>query len=176
MISSATSGGQVINYSQRFTINGMTGTWQQQSFEDGYTAAKGSTSSVPPTQDQTTGNQNNPGAAGAGGPEYSVPYQMQTTGLTKYAPMQQHPPTAITKQDAAALFPTSLFILAETALPTATQLTTLTASRTYSYSTSVNSVSHSHTLNKYRALTDAWQATPASPPNDMQKFLARWKD
>ena len=141
-MSQAATGGQMINYSNRFTLTGMTGAWQSQTIEDAWTAVKGDPSKVPAAQDQVTSNQNNPGAAGDGGPEYSVSYQYQTTGLTKYAPMQQHPPTAITKQDTAALFPTSLFIVAETALPTATQLTTLTATRTYSYSTQVNQVRH----------------------------------
>ncbi|MCJ1328013.1 hypothetical protein MMC10_004688 [Thelotrema lepadinum] len=158
-MSTATTGGQMINYSERFSLTGMTGAWQSQTIEDAWNSVKGDPSKVPAAQDQVTSNQNDPGAAGQGGPEYSVSYQFQTTGLTKYAPMQVHAPTAITKQDTAALFPTSLFIVAQTNLPVPSQLTTLTASRTYSYSTQVNS------------------ATPApAPSNDMQKFLARWKD
>ena len=140
MISQGTSGGQLINYSQRFTITGMTGSWQSQSIEDAYTSAKGDVTKVPATANQLASNQNNPAAGGAGGPQFTVPYGMQTTGLTKYAPMQQHPPTAITKQDTSPLFPTTAFNVAQSALPTATQLTTLTASITYSYATRVNTV------------------------------------
>ena len=141
MMSSPKSGaGQLINYSQRFTVNGMQGKWSSDAIESAYKSVSGDVTKVPATQNQIQSNQNNPGAAGAGGPEYSVSYQFQTTGLTKYAPMQVHAPTAITKQDMNPLFPTSVFAVAETALPIPSQLTTLTAPLTYSYSTRVNDV------------------------------------
>ena len=180
MISSGKTGGQVFNYSPRFTVSGMTGDWKPASLEQDYKAAiaQSPTGSVPATLNQISSNQNNPGAGGAGGPEYSVPYQMQTTGLTKYAPMQQHAPTAITKQDVDRLFPTSLFIVASTALPTATQVTTMTAKITYSYATRVNTVRFSLPAFSISlpAPADLLQATAAPPPDDMQKFLNRWKD
>jgi hypothetical protein len=89
----------------------------------------------------------NPPAGPAGGPlgpEFQVPYSMQTTGLTLYAPMQQIPGTAITKQNTSPLYPTSNWHVATAYLHSASQLTTFTASQTHSATTKVNPVSKHH--------------------------------
>ena len=120
----------------------MTGAWKSASIQQAYNDAKSDVTRVPKTQTTTSNNQNNPPANGAGGDQYSVPYSEQTTGLTKFAPMQQRAPTSITKQDTAPLFPTTAWNIAAAYLPPASQLTTFTATNTYSGTTMVNTVSH----------------------------------
>lgn len=134
MISAAT-GGTVINYSSRFTLTGMTGTFPP-NVEAGIKAVVGT--GGPATQNNINKNP----AAGAGGAAgFSVPYTLQT-GLTKYAPMQGKPGTKITAGKASAMYPTSSVVLANTFLPTPVQVTTITQSGTYALAESIeNTVS-----------------------------------
>jgi len=138
MMSVATEGGQVINYSSRFSMTGMTGTTPPSAIT-AITALNGVTDG-PATVNQVS----NGAAAGAGAaPEagvWTVPYQLQT-GLTKYAPMQPVPPTKITKKNATPLHPTSAYTIATTFMGPAKMLTTLTASQTFSVSSMENTVS-----------------------------------
>ena len=169
MISAAT-GGTVINYSSRFTLSGMTGTFPP-TVEDGIKGVTGT--GGPPTQN----NINNNATAGAGGAAgASVAYTLQT-GLTKYAPMQGKPGTKITANKASAQYPTSAVNLAKTFLPTPVQVTTVTQSGTYALASSIeNTVCKSSNKHKIAALIRL-QASPAPPPmNDMQKYLNRWRD
>ena len=85
----AAAGGTVINYSDRFTLSGMTG-----AFPPDVVAANAAVKGTagPPTVNQVAGA--NAPAAGTG--EFAVPYTLQT-GPTKFAPMQPVPPTKITK-------------------------------------------------------------------------------
>lgn len=139
MMSVATEGGQVINYSDRFTMTGMTGTTPPNFL----TAAQ----QVSGTKGRATVNQINndagadpaAGAAPAGG-DFAIPYASQS-GLTKYAPMQPVPPTKITAKTPTPLNPTSAYTIAKTWLPIPTILTTLTASQTFSVSSRENPVS-----------------------------------
>lgn len=121
-----TDGTQVINYSDRFTISGMTGT-----FPPGVQAGikKVSGTNGPPSTNQEAPAAAG-GAQGAQG-DYAVTYTAQT-GLIKYAPMQIPPGTKITAKAASPRYPTSSVSIAKTFLPTPKQTTTMTASLTYS--------------------------------------------
>ncbi|OCK76099.1 hypothetical protein K432DRAFT_408445 [Lepidopterella palustris CBS 459.81] len=154
MISVATTGGTITNYSPRFSLTGMTGTFPPNVIA-GANAITGTDG--PPTVNQIAAN--NPGAAGTvAASEYFVPYTMQT-GLTKYAPMQPVPPTKITKQNPTPQYPTSAVQFASTFLPIPKQVTTMTQSQTFSVSSMENT-----------------EPAAAMPSDDMAKFLARWKD
>lgn len=132
MISVATAGGTVINYSPRFSITGMTGNFPANVIAGMRTV---SGTAGPATENNVV--QKQPAADGGA---YAVPYTLQT-GLTKYAPMQPQPPTKITAQSATPLWPTSSVVIATTWLPRPSQVTTSTQVPTYSVSSMENSVS-----------------------------------
>ncbi|KAI9879451.1 MAG: hypothetical protein M1830_008498 [Pleopsidium flavum] len=154
MMSVATAGGTITNYSPRFSLTGMTG-----SFPPNVIAGlKTVTGTAGPATENNVAAAHPGGGAGEQAGGFSVPYTLQT-GLTKYAPMQPQPPSKITAKTAAPLWPTSAVVYAQTWLPRPSQVTTFTQSNTYSVSSMENT------------------AAPASQPTgDMQKFLARWKD
>lgn len=139
MISNA-AGGTVVNYSDRFTLSGMTGTFPP-NVQAGIKNIKGTTG---PATENNVNNAANPaagGGQGAGG-LYGVPYTLQT-GATKYAPMQRRPGTKITMKAASMQYPTSVAQTAKTFLPTPAQVTTMTLSGTYNLPESVeNTVSY----------------------------------
>ncbi|PBP17849.1 putative beta-1,6-glucan boisynthesis protein (Knh1) [Diplocarpon rosae] len=150
MLSVAAAGGTVWNYSNRFTLTGMTGVF------DPVVAANNKLvvgTTGPDTQNNVVAD-----AAASGQGDFEIPYTMQT-GLTKYAPMQPVPPTAITATNTAPLWPTSAVQFAVTFLPTPSQVTTFTQSQTFSISSRANTA-----------------AAAPMPTDDMQKFLNRWKD
>ncbi|KAK4693390.1 hypothetical protein P7C71_g4002, partial [Lecanoromycetidae sp. Uapishka_2] len=152
---SAAAGGTVTNYSDRFTLTGMTGTFPA-NVEAGIAGITGT--GGPPTENNVNNNAAAVPAAGEAGGPYAVTYTAQT-GLTKYAPMQGKPGTKITAKNASPRYPTSAVPTATTILPTPSQVTTHTVSATYSTPDQENT------------------ATPApGPQNDMQKYLARWRD
>ena len=174
MISSAT-GGTVINYSDRFTLSGMTGTFPA-NVQAGLQTVTGTAG--PSTQNNIDTNAQAVPADGQTGGPYAVAYTAQT-GLTKYAPMQKKPGTKITAKSPTPQYPTSSVDLAKTILPTPSQVTTMTVSATYSVSSRENTVSASFedvdTCSRTRLTIS--QASPApGPMNDMQKYLARWRD
>ncbi|OCL14200.1 beta-1,6-glucan boisynthesis protein-like protein [Glonium stellatum] len=152
IISVAKEGGTVTNYSPRFSLAGMTGTFPANVLA-GAQAVTGTDG--PPTVNQVNNGNN---AAPAAASDYAVPYTMQT-GLTKYAPMQPVPPSKITKKSPTPQYPTSAVSLASTFLPTPKQVTTMTMSQTFSVSSMENTA-----------------AAAPMPSDDMAKFLARWKD
>jgi len=153
MVSVATEGGQVINFSNRFSISGMVGT-----IDATFTNAVPGGTDGPDGEDNAANNADSGAATSTMGTGDGVPYPLQT-GLTKYAPMQPIPPTKITKKQYSPLYPTSSVSIATTWLPNPTIVTTVTASQTFSVSSMENT------------------AAPASNPNpDMAKFLNRWKD
>ncbi|TKA81823.1 hypothetical protein B0A49_00587 [Cryomyces minteri] len=155
MISVATQGGTITNFSPRFTLTGMTGVFPPNVIA-GLATVTGTDG--PATVDAIANAPAAGGAAGAAPAAYTVPYNLQT-GLTRYAPMQPVPPTKITKKNPTPLFPTSAYTIATTWMARPTMVTTLTLSRTFSVSSRENT------------------AAPASQPTgDMAKFLARWKD
>lgn len=160
--------GQIINFSNRFTIDGMTGV-----FTPAQRAAIPDDTAGPQTQNQiSTPDQPAQNPANPNAELYEIPYTMQT-GLTRYAPMQPQPPTKITKADSERLHPTSSYSVAKTWLPIPRQQTTLTQSVTLSFSSMENTVSGLLVF----CCTDAdqTQAAPATR-DDMDRFLERWKD
>jgi len=110
--------------------------------QQAYQAAAGSTDSVPATQNTVALGAAPGGAAGAPGADgpFGISYQFQTTGLTKYAPMQPKPGTKITARNTAPLFAASPFTVATTFLPLPSQVTTITQAVTYSASSRENTV------------------------------------
>ena len=166
-----TTGTQVINYSDRFTLAGMTGT-----FPPGVQAG---IKTVSGTNGPPSTNQEAPaagaGAQGAQG-DYAVTYTAQT-GLIKYAPMQIPPGTKITAKAVKPRYPTSSVTIAKTFLPTPKQTTTMTASLTYSPASS-HPFQASRRISLLEIFLTQMQAPAASMPaqNDMQKFLNRWRD
>ena len=135
MISSA-PGGTVINYSDRFTLSGMTGTFPKY-VETGIQGITGTNG--PATENNINNAAANPATGATGGGPFAVTYTAQT-GLTKYAPMQQKPGTKITAKSASPAYPTSSVNIAQSILPTPSQVTTITVSATYSVSSHENTV------------------------------------
>ncbi|KAF2113317.1 beta-1,6-glucan boisynthesis protein-like protein [Lophiotrema nucula] len=153
MISTAAAGGTVTNFSPRFAMSGMTGTFSAKVT----TGLKSVTGTDGPDTINAVADAQNPAANPSAG-DYDVEYTMQT-GATRYAPMQPVPPTKITKKNRTPLYPTSSVDIAKSHLPIPKQQTTITQSQTFSVSSMENTVS----------------AAPM-PSDDMAKFLARWKD
>ncbi|CAD6505892.1 BgTH12-06824 [Blumeria graminis f. sp. triticale] len=157
LVSTAAAGKTITSFSSRFTLTGMTGTFSPTVISE---LSKISGATGPPVVNNIAA----PAAVAdvAGAPleegEWAIPYNLQT-GLTKYAPMQPIPPTAITATNIKPLWPTSSVELASTYLPTPIQVTTLTQSQTFSAN------SHANT-----------GAAASNPADDMQRFLNRWKD
>jgi len=144
IVSTSTTGGQVINYSPRFSLSSMTGTLPATVIAAINALPAGTT-----TGPATSGSGLDPAtpANGAAGGSYSnsyvVPYTMQT-GPIRYAPMQPVPGTQITAQSASMAYPTSSVSVATTYLPPATQWqTTMTQSQTFSVASIENTVSTS---------------------------------
>jgi len=134
-MSTATAGGTITTYSSRFTLTGMTGT-----FAAAVTTANAAVTDTSPPA--TKNNVVDTGSAASGTQaegNFGISYTLQT-GLTKYAPMQPVPPTAITKTATVPLNPTSAVQFATTFLPTPSQVTTLTQSQTFSVSSHANTV------------------------------------
>lgn len=152
MIAVGKTGGQLVTFSPRFTISGMTGNFVANI--DAAAKTVGDKTDGPPTTDGTT----NPVANPADG-DFGIAYTMQT-GATRYAPMQPVPPTKITQKKPTPAYPTSAIqTIATTFLPIPKQRTTMTKVQTFSVSSRENT------------------AAPAPhPTDDMAKFLARWKD
>ena len=134
MTSVITDGGTVINYSPRFSLTGMTGSTDP-AIVQAVTALNGATAG-PPSQNNAANNGAAGGATGAG----AIPYNLQT-GLTKYAPMQPIPSTAITATAYTPLYPTSAYTVARSPMPPASIIITVTASQTQSFSSRENTVS-----------------------------------
>ena len=166
MISTA-PGGTVINYSGRFSLSGMTGTFPA-AVQQGLAGLTGTAG--PPTENNIASNPDAGAATGAGGP-YAVTYTAQT-GLTKYAPMQGKPGTKITAKSPTPQYPTSSVQFAITFLPTPSQVTTITMSATYSTSSMENTVCNHPRLhgsfNSYRDLAN--ERTGCSSPSASERY------
>lgn len=146
-------GGTVINFSKRFTLSGMTGTFSA-AVQAGL--AKVSGTDGPATQNQIANPQN--AAAAGGSSQFGVPYTMQT-GPVRYAPMAARAPTKITAKGNARQFPTSAYsVWFRSGMPQPDATQTVTDVYTFTVSSMEATIA------------------PASQPNDMQKFLNRWKD
>jgi hypothetical protein len=173
MISVAIDGGTITNYSDRFTVTGMTAVTPEVYAK----AAAGVDGTDGPETEDNIANAAPAAGAGvaAGAAEYTVPYALQT-GLTKYAPMQSVPPTKITLKNFTPLYPTSSYKIATAALPVGTIATTITQSQTFSVAIQENTVRHPASLNPRFANSFVQAAAQAGPTGDMAKYLARWKD
>lgn len=123
----------MINYSDRFSMSGMTGTFPPE--------VKAGLKEVTGTGGPATENNivDSKAAAVPADAKNPLPYSAQT-GLTKYAPMQGKPGTKITAKNPTPQYPTSNVKIAKTNLPTPSQVTTVTVSATYSASSMENTV------------------------------------
>jgi hypothetical protein len=126
--------GAVTVFSDRFTLNGMTGNFPAAIESD--LASISGTSGPRPVNVQIDERQDVP--AGQQG-SYAIPYPQQT-GLTKYAPMQQVPGSKITATNTAPLYPPSSVVLASTYLPSPTVVTTFTEKQTFTAASHPNTV------------------------------------
>lgn len=154
MISTLKAGGTVTNYSPRFTLSGMTGTFP----DSVLTGMQTVTDTTGPPRELVAAAAAPSVVPPANGP-FNVPFAMQT-GPIIYAPMMSIPPTKITKQVPTPQNPKSSVALAVSPLPINTVIQqTVTQSPSWSFTMREN---------------------PASPaaglPGDMQRFLERWKD
>ncbi|EXJ66991.1 uncharacterized protein A1O5_09637 [Cladophialophora psammophila CBS 110553] len=155
---SAATGGTVINFSDRFTLKSMTGTFpavvQQGLRTVSGTAGPADVNNI--QAPQAGAGQNTP-TVGDGA--YDTPYTMQT-GTIRYAPMPPLAQTKITAKNASPLWPTSAYTVYQTIAGTPNAITTNTLPITFSVSSREN------------------PAAAAGQPTDaaMQKFLNRWKD
>lgn len=132
IMSPVSGGGVVTNYSPRFSLTGMTGTFSPTVLA-GIKAAPGTDG--PPTEkpEGAAPGANVPSAS------YAIPFASQS-GQIFYAPMQRRPGTKITAKTISPAYPTSSFSLAKSILPPPVPTTTITASMTMSTD------SHAHTV------------------------------
>lgn len=139
MISRGPNNVTVVNYSERFSVNGMTGTFSEL-VQYGLSLTANDTSES--HQDLKLRKRQVVAAGIVPAKDvYDVPYPEQSKGLTKYAPMGKRPATTITAKSGPPQFPTSTFSVARAFLPIPTWQTTLTASRTWTDSLIENPVS-----------------------------------
>jgi len=140
MTSVSSTGNKIINYSDRFTMTEMTGSWTsavQAGIDSDATSFSGPPSSTgtllqDPAAGTDTANQ-----------EFDVPYSLQT-GLMRYASMQPVPGTKITATNTGMLYPTSGFTIATTYLGGPSITATMTAVQTFSVVSVENTVSYHH--------------------------------
>lgn len=130
----------MINYSDRFTVTGMTGVTPPNVVK----AVPGGTSGPPAVNNFVAGAGAGNVAAGEVVPpagDYSEAFNSQV-GSIKYAPMQPFPPTKITaKGKPTPQFPTSAFTIATARMPPPTVISTITESNTFHAMTMENTVS-----------------------------------
>lgn len=132
MIATATAGGTVTVYSNRFSISGMTGTFSS-TFTITGTAGPATVNTVADTAASSSASSADDGV-------FATPYQSQT-GLTKYAPMGLMPGTTITATNTSPQYPTSSADIATGYLSPPTIDTTLTQPQTASFASHANTVS-----------------------------------
>ncbi len=143
---SAAPGGSVMNYSPRFSISGMTGTFPE-TVKVGLETVDGTDG--PATESNIQSNQQGGGNAPGVGGDYGITYTMQT-GAMRFAPMPKNPPTKITGgKNPKPLYPTSAVSIAVTRMAIPTQKTTVTQSFTFSVESAENTVSeHSPSIGR----------------------------
>jgi hypothetical protein len=102
---SAATGGTVINYSDRFTISGMTGTFSA-AVQAGLEDVSGTSG---PADENNIATAAPPAAtATIGADAYDTPWTLQS-GSIRYAPMAPIAPTKITAKNASPQHPTSAY-------------------------------------------------------------------
>lgn len=160
MISAAT-GGVVINYSSRFSLSDMTGTFPA-AVETALSSVSGTAG--PPTQNQIAA-ANTPADAGAATPdaaEYTVAYTMQT-GATRFAPMPTRPGTKITNKNPTPQFPTSAYTPWQSVSGPPNAVFTLTLPETDTYSSMEPTVSSRYQTFSQDMLTRTRSLQPQCP-------------
>ncbi|GAQ47225.1 beta-1,6-glucan boisynthesis protein [Aspergillus niger] len=145
----------VVNYSDRFTLTNMTGSFSP-TVLNGLHSAMHPTDSFPSSLEDD--NHEELRKRQVAGP-FTIPYQLQT-GPTRYAPMAKKPGSTIPPGTPTPQYPTSAYSVATTYLPQATVQMTLSASETYSVVSIENTAS----------------PAPHAGDTKMKRFLERWKD
>ena len=137
----AAPGGSIVNYSDRFSLTSMDGTFPPVVL-DGLKTVSGTAG--PPTENDIQTPQNNPAAApaapAAASASYALPYTMQT-GPIRYAPMPKIGQTSITAKAPSMQYPTSAYDIARTYLGSADCISTAVPAVTEVFSTIENTVS-----------------------------------
>jgi cell wall synthesis protein KRE9/KNH1 len=134
IVSILRSGGTVVNYSSRFTLAGMTGTFNAAVLSG--VKAVGANTNGPPTEIVPGSGLYNQHPFDP----WNIPLGLQT-GPTVYAPMQTYPGTKITMSVPTPRYPTSPYSIATTMLtPNPSISVTLTQAVTWRFSQSINSV------------------------------------
>jgi len=155
---SAATGGTVVNFSDRFTLNSMSGTFSA-AVQQGLSTVSGTTG--PADQNNIQAPQAGGGAAtpAAGDGVYNTPYTLQS-GTIRYAPMPPPAQSSITAKNPSPQWPTSAYTVYQTIAGTPNAVTTNTLPVTHVVSSVENPVA------------------AAGQPTDgaVQKFLNRWKD
>lgn len=135
----------MINYSDRFSIPGMTGQFDAK-IKAALADVSGATD-VPPAENNVANAPKAAAGAGepsadVGDPKYQVPYTMQT-GKIRYAPMPMKAPSKITFKGDARQFPTSAYtIWSRSGMPPPDATQTYTESYTWSVSSMEPTVSY----------------------------------
>lgn len=129
---SAATGGTVINYSDRFTLSSMTGTFPA-SVIAGLRTVTGTAGPADVNNINAGQVAPNPAASvpAAGDPIYNTPYTMQS-GTIRYAPMPPMAQTKITAKNASPQYPTSAYTVYKKIAGTPNAITTNTAPLTFS--------------------------------------------
>jgi len=136
ILSTAKAGGTITNYSDRFTLAGMTGSFPP----DVATANAAVVGTAGPPKVNRVAAAPLPGVGGTIDPgAWGTPYNLQT-GPVRFAPMQPIPPTKITKTEVTPLWPTSSVPLATTFLPIAPIATTQTQAQQFAATSHANTV------------------------------------
>lgn len=154
----AAPGGVVYNFSPRFTLSSMTGTFSA-TIQTELQSVSGTAG--PDTINQIVDPGSAAGAPAAAAGSFSIPYTMQT-GPIRYAPMAKVAPSKITAKGNSMVYPTSdysVWMRSGMPGPDATQ----TVTNPFTFST------------ESMEPTIAVQSVPTAD-SDMQKFLNRWKD
>lgn len=127
---SAAAGGTVINYSDRFTLASLTGTFPA-SVQAGLRTVTGTAGPVDVNNVQA-GAANPPANAvpSAGDDIYNVPYTLQS-GTVRYAPMPTKAGTKITAKNPRMQFPTSAYTVYKKVAGPPDAESTITAPETY---------------------------------------------
>ncbi|KAI0462496.1 hypothetical protein LJB42_003990 [Komagataella kurtzmanii] len=115
------SGGYAIVYSERFSLQSMTGTLTP------------SGSGSPPANDISMSNAQNAEISKS----FTVPYTLQT-GRTRYAPMQTQPSGTVSATGWTRRYPTSSVSYYSTLVPSPAVYSTITPGWDYSYTSAVN--------------------------------------
>jgi hypothetical protein len=126
-----------INYSSRFTLSDMTGSFPPHLVDEIRSLSDHDGSAVKEDLRKRVVQA-----------AYTVPYPLQN-GLTKYAPMAKEPGSTIPAKAPVPQFSASLYTIATTWLPRATVQATLSASATHSVvsvENTVSALSHAFTI------------------------------